>query len=162
MLRILAGKVRRSLSIWQTTHRNLRVHVSTHHEPSDRITYMPSAFSDSTSMTSCLSPSLHFRILRSEWTTDLMYSIISSFCPLSLWREIWRDVKGLSTLRTSTSGRLVTHRCIFGRFNSIRSSTSSRTFSRADGVPEILGHSSRASIMIHQEKPPTLVRDKPR
>ena len=46
-------------------------------------THMPSTFSASMSMTSSLSSSLQLRIFLSEWTRNMIYSIISSFCPLS-------------------------------------------------------------------------------
>jgi hypothetical protein len=47
------------------------------------LTYMPSASSDSVSMTSCLSSSFHLRMFGSERTTNLMNLIMSSFCPIS-------------------------------------------------------------------------------
>ena len=86
--RILAGKQRRSLSTWQMTHRNLQGHVSAYYEASRRkmnyeTTYMPSTLSDRVSMTKFLSSSFHLCMLRSERTTDLMYAIMSSFCPIS-------------------------------------------------------------------------------
>ena len=110
--------------------------------------YMPSAFSDSVSMTSCLSSLLHLPMFLSEWTADLMYSIMSCFCPLSSCREILRDVNGSSTVRISISGLLATHRCRFGRFQSTSSSISSRISPRADVFPGKFGQSSRASRMI--------------
>ena len=47
----------------------------------------------------------------------------------------------------SISRRLVTQRRKFGRFDLLSIFTSIRTFSRGDGIPVVLGHSSRASII---------------
>jgi len=74
--RMLAGRVRRSLSTWQTIQRNLRDHVSVRREGYDQrtrhaITYMPFTLldrPDSVSTTSCLSSLFHLRMLQSEWT----------------------------------------------------------------------------------------------
>src|SRR6266567_5629761 len=85
-LLILAGNVRHSLSNWQTTQRNLEDHVRVKLwglGDKIRYAYMPSDFSDNVSTTRCLSSSFHLRILRSEWTKDSMYLIMSPFCPIS-------------------------------------------------------------------------------
>src|SRR5882757_1964946 len=133
--RILAGSVRHSLSTWQTIHRNLQDYVSAHpclgQGTRYEMTYMPSAFSDSVSTTRLLSSSFHLLMFRSERTTELMYLTISSFCPISSWSEIRRDVNGSRIARISVSGRLATHKCTLGSSNLTSSSTKSRTSSRA-------------------------------
>ncbi len=75
MLRILAGKLRRSLSIWQTTHRNLGHHVSImakREVSKDANAHIPSAFSERVSITNCWSSFLHFFIFLSERIVALM------------------------------------------------------------------------------------------
>src|SRR5260370_2787612 len=51
--RILAGKVRHSLSILHTAQRNLQHHVSVICEAHNEMTYMQSTLTDSVSTTSC-------------------------------------------------------------------------------------------------------------
>ena len=105
--RMLAGRVRLSLSIWQTIHGILQDHVSDDDcERQDMrwITYHPhSQAVYRASTTRFWFSSLHLRMLRSDRTTDLMYEITSSYCPFLSWREILpvRDANGSSTAEIS-------------------------------------------------------------
>ena len=124
----------RRYSSWQNAHRNL------HHRrkrvlrwTGKSLSYIPSAFLVSTSMTSSLSALLHARILGSELTTNLMYSVISWACPFSSCRETERNANEVRTDSMSASGRLVTQSRRVGICNSTRSFTSFKTSSRGDG-----------------------------
>src|SRR5712675_3449128 len=132
------------LTVYPTKPASSYERVSNH---TARYPYIPSARSDSVSMTSLLSSSRHLRIFVSEYTTELTYSMMSFLCPVSSWRETRRDVKGSRASIMSISGRLVTQMWRFGRRRSTRSLTRSRIRSREDGMPELFGHSSSASTM---------------
>src|SRR6267154_5757555 len=109
--------------------------------------YMPSDFCMSTSMTSSLSAAVHLRIFGSAFTTDLIYFLMSSICPLSSCKEMEWKVKGSKTRLMSTSGLLVTHTRRFGMCESTRPLKNDRTFSRGDGIADVFEHSSRPSTI---------------
>ena len=93
--RILEGKHRRRFSNCQYTHLNLKHLFGDCSEKAMRgIAYIPCALSESALMTNSLSSADHFRILRSECTTDLMYPKMSAFCPVSSSSDTRNDAKG--------------------------------------------------------------------
>ena len=132
------------LTVYPTKPASSYERVSNH---TARYPYIPSARSDSVSMTSFLSSPRHLRIFVSEYTTELTYSMMSFLCPVWSWRDTRRDVNGSRTSLMSISGRLVTQMWRFGRDSPTRTLTRSRTSSRGDGKPELFGYSSSASKM---------------
>ena len=60
-----------------------------------------------------------------------------------------REAKGRRAATISASGRLVKERCRFRSRKLTSSSTSSKTRSRGDSTPDVLGHSSTESTMMY-------------